>query len=68
MNGQMKNYRDYMEQSYNPIGVNSLPYFFEMRGMCEYAKKKGVPMTELILEEKEKFLVPNITVKKDAND
>lgn len=68
MNGQMKNYSDYMEQSYNPIDVNSLPYFFDMRGMREYAKKKGVPMAELTQEEKEKFLVPNTTVKKDAND
>ena len=68
MNGQMKNYRDYIEQSYIPIDVNSLPYFFDMRGMREYAKKKGVPMTELIQKEKEKFLVPNTTVKKAAND
>lgn len=68
MNGQMKNYSDYMEQSYNPIDVNSLPYFFDMRGMREYAKQKGVPMAELTQEEKEKFLVPNTTVKKAAND
>ena len=50
MNGQMKNYsdyRDYIEQSYIPIDVNSLPFFFDMRGMHEYAKQKLVPMTEL---------------------
>lgn len=39
-----------------------------MRGMREYAKQKGVPMVELTQEEKEKFLVPNTTVKKAAND
>ena len=33
MNGQMNNYNSYMQKSYSPIDVNTLPYFVNMKAL-----------------------------------
>lgn len=67
MNGQMNNYNSYMQESYSPIDVNTLPYFVDMKAMYDYAKKKGVSISSLSDSEKEKFLRANPTCKKATN-
>ena len=64
MNGQMNNYNSYMQKSYSPVDVNSLPYFVDMKAMRNYAKEKGVAISALTDSEKEKFLKANPTNKK----
>lgn len=64
MNGQMNNYNSYMQKSYSPIDVNSLPYFVDMKAMRDYAKEEGVAISELSSSEKEKFMKPNPVSKK----
>ncbi len=56
MNGQMNKYNSYMQKTYSPIDVNTLPYFVNMKAMREYAKEKGVSISSLTNSEKEKFL------------
>ena len=67
MNGQMKNYKCYLENTYTPIDVNSLPEFFDMRAMREYSRKTGILMADLSENEKANFLIPNPTAKKASN-
>lgn len=67
MNGQMNNYNSYMQKTYTPIDVNTLPYFVDMKAMRDYAKEKGVSISSLTESEKEKFLRANPTCKKATN-
>ena len=67
MNGQMNNYNSYMQKTYSPIDVNTLPYFVDMKALRNYAKEKGVPISELTPSEKEKFLKANPLAKKATN-
>ncbi len=67
MNGQMNNYNSYMQESYSPIDVNTLPYFVDMKAMYDYAQKKGVSISSLTDSEKEKFLKANPASKKASN-
>lgn len=59
MTEQMKNYKEYLDTGYNPIDVNSLPYFLDMKAIHDYAKAKNVKITELSQEEKSSFLIQN---------
>jgi hypothetical protein len=56
-----------MEGTYKPIDVNSLSSFVDMRGLRDYAKAKGVAISELSNAEKEKFLKPNQLPKAVVN-
>ena len=67
MNGQMNKYNSYMQKEYNPIDINSLPYFVDMKAMREYAKEKGVAISSLTASEKEKFTKVNNTSKIASN-
>ena len=40
MNGQMNNYNSYMQKSYSPIDVNTLPYFVNMKACVTMQKRK----------------------------
>ena len=60
MNGQMNNYNSYMQKSYSPIDVNTLPYFVNMKALRNYAKEKGVPISSLTDSEKEQFTKRNL--------
>ncbi len=67
MNGQMNNYNSYMQKTYSPIDVNTLPYFVDMKALRNYAKEKGVPISALTDSEKEKFMKANLSNKKATN-
>jgi len=60
MNGQMKNYKEYMSQDYKPISLYSMPYTVDMRGLREYANLRGMKIVDLSDEEISQFLVKNI--------
>ncbi len=59
MIGQMTKFKNYNEKEYEPIDVNSLSHFVDMRGLRDYAKEKGVKIVDLSKEEKEQFLIEN---------
>ena len=67
MNWLMNNYNSYMQKSYSPIDVNTLPYFVDMKAMRNYAKEKVVSISELTHSEKEKFLRENPVAKKASS-
>lgn len=67
MNGQMNNYNSYMQKTYSPIDVNTLPYFVNMKALRNYAKKKGVPISSLTDSEKEQFTKINLASSKVSN-
>lgn len=67
MNGQMNNYDSYMQKTYTPIDVNTLPYFVDMKAMRNYAKEKGVSISDLTTSEKEKFTKVNPASKEASN-
>ena len=60
----MNNYDSYMQKTYTPIDVNTLPYFVDMKAMRNYAKEKGVSISDLTTSEKEKFTKVNPASKK----
>lgn len=59
MNGLMNNYNSYMQKTYSPIDVNTLPYFVNMKALRNYAKERGVPISSLTDSEKEQFAKAN---------
>ena len=67
MNGQMNNYNSYMQKTYSPIDVNTLPYFVNMKALRNYAKERGVPISSLTDSEKEQFTKINLASSKGSN-
>lgn len=67
MNGQMNNYNSYMQKTYSPIDLNTLPYFINMKALRNYAKEKGVPISSLTDSEKEQFTKINLASSKVSN-
>lgn len=67
MNGQMNNYNSYMQKTYSPIDVNTLPYFVNMKALRNYAKEKGIPISSLTDSEKEQFTKINLASSKASN-
>lgn len=65
MNGQMNNYNSYMQKTYSPIDVNTLPYFIDMKAMKNYAKEKGISISSLTDSEKKQFTKINSSIKKE---
>ena len=60
MNGQMNKYNSYMQKTYSPIDINTLPYFVNMRELRDYAQSKGVSISSLTDSEKEQFTKINL--------
>lgn len=56
---KMEKYNKYNEKEYEPIDVNSLSHFVDMRGLRDYAKEKRVKIVDLSEDEKEHFLIEN---------
>lgn len=60
MNGQMMNYNKYLESLKNtpePILLNQMPIKMNLKKVANYAKEKGVKISNLSKEELKQFLV-----------
>lgn len=60
MNGQMMNYNRYLESLKNtpePILLSQMPVKMNLRKVADYAKEKGVRISNLSKEELKQFLV-----------
>ena len=57
MNGQMKRYRESLAMMPEPIMLSQCPQIkIDLRGLMEYAKRKGKKVIELTEEEKKLFI------------
>lgn len=56
MNGQMKRYRESLNNTPDPILLSQIDKKMDLRGLMEYAKKKGVKVADLSPEEKAVFV------------
>lgn len=60
MNGQMMNYNRYLESLKNtpePILLGQMPVKMNLKKVADYAKEKGVRISNLSKEELKQFLV-----------
>ena len=57
MNGQMKKYKESLKNMGKPIMLKDVKQRVNIKGIMEYAKKKGVKVAELSDEEKSKFMI-----------
>ena len=60
MNGQMMNYNRYLESLKNtpePILLSQMPVKMNLKKVADYAKEKGVRISNLSKEELKQFLV-----------
>ena len=56
---QEKKYNDYLSQEYEPVDESAMPYLVDLRAIKAYADSKGVAITSLSDEEKQRFMIPN---------
>ena len=56
MNGQMKRYKESLEDTPNPILLSQISKKIDLRGIMNYAKKKGIKVSQLSESEKLKFI------------
>lgn len=57
MFGQMKRYKESLKRTPGPIPLNQCPNVkLDLRGLMEYAEKKGVKVIDLTEEEKAAFI------------
>ena len=61
---QEKKYKDYMSQKYEPVDESMMPYLDDIRAIKQYADSKGVSITALSDEEKQRFMIPNPNYRK----
>ena len=61
---QEKNYKEYMSQEYEPVDESTMPYLVDIRAIKQYADSKGVGITALSDEEKQRFMIPNPNYRK----
>ena len=54
----MKKSDYYMDQQ-RPISIKEMPYTIDLRALLAYAKARGVAVSDLSEEEKQRFLIPN---------
>lgn len=59
MSIQVKKYKDYMSQDYEPVDETAMPYLVDIRAIKAYADSKGVSIVSLSDEEKQQFMIPN---------
>lgn len=56
MSGQMKKYKESLEDTPNPILLSQISKKIDLRGIMSYAKKKGIKVSQLSESEKLKFI------------
>ena len=44
---------------YEPVDESAMPYLVDLRAIKAYADSKGVAITSLTDEEKQRFMIPN---------
>ena len=65
MNGQMKKYKESLGRTPGFIMPGQIPKVkLDMRGLVKYAKEKGVAPIDLTQEEKERFMMPTVLLKR----
>ena len=56
MSGQMKKYKESLEDTPNPILLSQISKKIDLRGIMNYAKKKGIKVSQISESEKLKFI------------
>ena len=56
MSGQMKKYKESLEDTPNSILLSQISKKIDLRGIMNYAKKKGIKVSQLSESEKLKFI------------
>lgn len=56
MYGQMKKYNEILKKMNRPIELEDMKQKLDLRGVMDYAEKKGVKVSELSAKEKKVFL------------
>ena len=56
MNGQMKRYREYLKTMPEPIQLKDIRQDMDLRGLLDYAKRKGKKVIELSEQDRMSFL------------
>ena len=46
-------------RDYEPVDESAMPYLVDLRAIKAYADSKGVAITSLTDEEKQRFMIPN---------
>lgn len=57
MTGQMTKYKESLKHMSEPIMLSQIQRKVDLRGLMKYAKEKGVKVTQLTNEEKDRFLL-----------
>lgn len=57
MTGQMTKYKESLKHMPEPIMLSQIQRKVDLRGLMKYAKEKGVKVTQLTNEEKDRFLL-----------
>ncbi|MCQ2510143.1 MAG: hypothetical protein MJ116_06730 [Lachnospiraceae bacterium] len=56
MNGQMKKYKESLAMMSEPIMLSQIKQKMDLRGLMEYARKKGVKVAQLTEQERLSFM------------
>ena len=56
MSGQMRKYKESLKDTPNPILLSQISKKIDLRGIMNYAKKKGIKVSQLSESEKLKFI------------
>ena len=56
MSGQMKKYKESLEDTPNSILLSQISKKIDLRGIMNYAKEKGIKVSQLSESEKLKFI------------
>ena len=57
MIGQMTKYKESLRHMPEPVMLSQIQRKVDLRGLMKYAKEKGVKVTQLTKEEKNRFLL-----------
>ena len=57
MIGQMTKYKESLRHMPEPVMLSQIQSKVDLRGLMKYAKEKGVKVTQLTKEEKNRFLL-----------
>ena len=57
MTGQMTKYKESLRHMPEPIMLSQIQKKVDLRGLMNYAKEKGIKVTQLTNEEKNSFLL-----------
>ena len=57
MTGQMTKYKESLKHMPEPIMLSQIQKKLDLRGLMKYAKKKGLKVSQLTNEEKNRFLL-----------